>query len=77
MTLCCALVGTLLQTCALRDIPYTDPMQCRYDYKTNARKQESIHVQHADVVLFDGILAFHNKGQLICAKQPHLYPCLC
>ena len=44
----------------------TFAMECSYDYKTNARKEESTHVKHADVVLFDGILAFHNRGELSC-----------
>ena len=37
----------------------------RYDYKANARKNEFTHVNQADVVLFDGILAFHNKGEFL------------
>lgn len=38
--------------------PVSIPM---YDYTANARKDECTHVKYADVVLFDGILAFHSK----------------
>lgn len=34
----------------------------RYDFVTSARHPDSIPVDSADVILFDGILAFYSAG---------------
>ena len=33
-----------------------------YDFITSSRLAEVVHVDRADVILFDGILAFYSKG---------------
>ena len=35
-----------------------------YDFVTSARTTATIPIERANVVLFDGILAFYNEGQL-------------
>ena len=35
----------------------------QYDFATNARKKEVTAVRRADVILFDGILAFYDPGK--------------
>jgi uridine kinase len=36
----------------------------QYDFVTSSRKAQSTSVESADVILFDGILAFYNAGEL-------------
>ena len=33
-----------------------------YDFITSSRLAKVVHVDRADVILFDGILAFYSKG---------------
>ena len=47
----------------LRDLKAGRPAVIpQYDFVTSARHPESVPVQSADVVLFDGILAFYSAG---------------
>lgn len=55
----------------LRDLKAGRPALIpQYDFVTSSRHPESVPVQSADVVLFDGILAFYSAG------MAHILNCL-
>lgn len=55
----------------LRDLKAGRPALIpQYDFVTSARHPESVPVQSADVVLFDGILAFYSAGVPCNPKHP-------
>ena len=42
-----------------------------YDYKTNSRSEDVTHIGcRPDIILFDGILAFHDKRALATSLPP-------
>ena len=44
----------------------------QYDFVTSSRTSEPTPVESADVILFDGILAFYSAGEILpCAVSPH------
>ncbi len=58
----------------LQDLKDGEPASIpQYDFVTSSRKSEPTSVESADVILFDGILAFYSAGGFSCDTRTHTY----